>query len=309
MSSPVPQPVAAPLSRAAIFLTLTLGDGPDVDKTVRALCADLSGIKRAVGFRDLHGALSCVMGFGDAAWRRLFPDATPKDLHAFRPIDGVHHAPATPGDILLHLRATRMDLCFEIAAQLMERLGGVSRVVDEVHGFKYFDDRDLIGFVDGTENPTGPAIDASVLIGDEDPGFAGGSWVITQKYLHDLPAWNALPVETQEKIIGRRKLSDIELLDDVKPSYAHNALTSISDEHGNPLQILRDNMPFGEIGRGEFGTFFIGYARAPGTIERMLDNMFIGNPPGNHDRLLDFSRAVTGNLYFVPTADFLDAVG
>jgi putative iron-dependent peroxidase len=103
------------------------------------------------------------------------------------------------------------------------------------------------------------------------------------------------------------KLSDIELDDAVKPSYAHNALTTIIED-GEQLEIVRDNMPFGEVGKGEFGTYFIGYARSPRRIEQMLENMFIGRPPGNYDRLLDFSRAVTGTLFFVPTATFLDDV-
>ncbi|WP_411034852.1 Dyp-type peroxidase [Shinella sp. BYT-45] len=303
----VSQPVATRLTRAAIFLVLTLNPGRECERAVRALCADLSGLLRAVGFRDLEGGLSCVLGIGSDAWDRLFGAPRPKDLHPFREIRGVHHAVSTPGDLLFHIRATRMDLCFELATHIMARLEGAVSTADEVHGFGYFDDRDLIGFVDGTENPAGDEAVAATIIGEEDPGFAGGSYVVVQKYLHDLAAWNRLPVGEQEKIIGRRKLSDIELDDAEKPSYAHNALTSIT-ENGEELQILRDNMPFGDVGKGEFGTYFIGYARSPRRIELMLDNMFIGQPPGNYDRLLDFSRAVTGSLFFVPSASFLDAV-
>ncbi len=233
----------------------------------------------------------------------------PKELHPFREIHGRHHAVATPGDILFHIRARRMDLCFELAMQIMARLGEAVTVVDETHGFKFFDQRDMIGFVDGTENPTGQASIDAVLIGEEDPAFAGGSYVIVQKYLHDLKGWNDLPVERQEAIIGRKKLSDIELEDAVKLSCAHNALTSITDGDGKELKIVRDNMPFGTIGKGEFGTYFIGYARSPTRIERMLENMFVGDPPGNYDRLLDFSRAVTGNLFFVPPETFLGDAG
>jgi putative iron-dependent peroxidase len=220
----------------------------------------------------------------------------------------VHHAPATPGDLLFHIRAERMDLCFELATQIVTRLGAAASVVSEIHGFKYFDNRDLLGFVDGAENPVAQAAIDAVLIGEEDAAFAGGSYVIVQKYLHDLGRWNAMPVEQQEKIIGREKLSDIELDDSVKPSFAHNVLTSIVDEDGEELEILRDNMPFGDVGKGEFGTFFIGYARSPSRIEQMLDNMFVGKPPGNYDRLLDVSRAATGSLYFVPTSLFLEDI-
>jgi putative iron-dependent peroxidase len=248
------------------------------------------------------------MGFGSAAWDQLFRAARPAGLHAFREFHaGSRHAIATPGDILFHIRAARMDLCFELATHFMARLVGAVSPADEVHGFQYFDDRDLIGFVDGTENPTDEAAAEAALIGDEDPKFAGGSYVIVQKYLHDMPAWNALSTEAQEKIIGRRKLSDIELDDATKPSSAHNALT-VLEEDGKEIKILRDNMPFGDVARGEFGTYFIGYARSPGPIELMLENMFVGRPPGNYDRLLDFSRALTGNLFFVPSLDLLDSL-
>ena len=147
----------------------------------------------------------------------------------------------------------------------------------------------------------------AVFIGEEDPAFSGGSYVIVQKYLHNLDAWNQLSTEAQEKIIGRKKVSDIELDDSVKPTSAHNALTVI-EENGKEIKILRDNMPFGRPGHGEFGTYFIGYSRSPRTIEQMLENMFIGRPPGNYDRILDFSTAVTGSLFFIPTATFLDSV-
>jgi putative iron-dependent peroxidase len=199
-----------------------------------------------------------------------------------------------------------MDLCFELAMQIMARLEGAVTVADEVHGFQYFEHRDILGFVDGTENPDGADAFGATIIGAEDPGFAGGSYVIVQKYVHDLEAWNALPTEEQEKIIGRTKLNDIELDDSVRPVSAHNALTTIFGDDGEQLQILRDNMPFGSVGTGEYGTYFIGYARSPAVTEQMLMNMFVGAPEGNYDRLLDFSRAVTGNLFFVPSAPLLE---
>ena len=216
-----PQPVIATLTRTAIFLIVTIKPGPEHDVVVRTLCGDLAGLLRAVGFRALDGRLSCVMAFGSDAWDQLFGLPKPTDLHPFREIRGRHHAIATPGDILFHIRSTRMDLCFELATQIMSRLDGAVSTADEVHGFTYFDDRDLIGFVDGTENPVEQAAFDATIIGEEDAAFAGGSYVIVQKYLHDLKGWDALPIEEQERIIGRRKLSDIELDDAVKPSSAH----------------------------------------------------------------------------------------
>jgi putative iron-dependent peroxidase len=302
------QAVAAPLTRAAIFLVATLKPGSENRAVLRSFCGDLAALVRAVEFRDLEGGLSCVLGFGSQAWDRLFGSPRPAELHPFREIRaGARHAVCTPGDLLFHIRAKRMDLSFELATHIMARLGSAISPVDEVQGFRYFDDRDLLGFVDGTENPRGAAAAEAAVIGDEDSEFAGGSYVIVQKYLHDLDAWNALPTETQERIIGRTKLADIELDDSVKPTSAHSALTTIV-ENEKEIKILRDNMPFGRPGHGEFGTYFIGYSRSPRTIEQMLENMFIGRPPGNYDRLLDFSRAATGNLFFVPSATFLENV-
>jgi porphyrinogen peroxidase len=304
----VSQPVSAPLTRSAIFLVLTIDDPSQNCATVLSLCADLSALLRAVGFREPEAALSCVMGFGSSAWDRLFGSPRPAELHPFREIrSGARHAVSTPGDLLFHIRAKRMDLCFELATQIMARLEGAASTADEVHGFRYFDERDLLGFVDGTENPTGAAAADAVFIGEEDSAFSGGSYVIVQKYLHNLDAWNKLSTEAQEKIIGRTKVSDIELDDSVKPTSAHNALTVI-EENGKEIKILRDNMPFGRPGHGEFGTYFIGYSRSPRTTEQMLENMFVGRPPSNYDRILDFSTAVTGSLFFVPTATFLDSV-
>ncbi|MBN9184217.1 MAG: Dyp-type peroxidase, partial [Microbacterium sp.] len=290
---------------AAMFLVLTVAEGRESD--VRDVLADVSGLTRSVSFRTPDDDLMCVVGIGADLWDRMYGLPRPQGLHPFVPLQGPKHsAPATPGDLLVHLRARHMDSCFELARHVTARLAGLAVVVDEVHGFKYFDERDLLGFVDGTENPEGQDASDAVLIGDEDPLHAGGSYVIVQKYLHDMAAWNALSVEEQERVIGRTKLDDIEMPDDVKPANSHLALNVIEDEHGVQRQIMRDNMPFGSVGDGEFGTYFIGYAATPDVIEQMLRNMFLGNPPGTYDRILDFSTAHTGSLYFVPTVEFLD---
>jgi putative iron-dependent peroxidase len=300
-----PQAVLTPITEAAIFLVLVVDRGGEDE--VRDLLADVSGLRRSVGFRIPDAGLTCVAGVGAALWGRLFGGARPAGLHPFRAFSGARHrAPSTPGDLLFHIRARRLDMCFELAQLICDRLGASARVIDEVHGFRSFDDRDLLGFVDGTENPEGGAAQDAVLIGDEDAGFAGGSYVIVQKYLHDLTSWNALSVEDQERAIGRTKLNDVELPDEAKPANSHVALNTIVDDDGTEHQIMRFNMPFGRVGAREFGTYFIGYARMPVVIEEMLENMFVGKPPGNHDRILYFPTAVTGNLFFVPTADFLD---
>ncbi len=303
------QSVLAPLTAAAVFIVLTVRPDAGSATTVREVCGGLGGLVRSVGSRDPDGGLTCVLGLGSDAWDRLVGPPRPAHLHPFVEIrSGGRHAVSTPGDLLLHIRAARMDLCFELAALVMSRLDGAVDPVDEVHGFKYFDERDVIGFVDGTENPQGAAALQATLVGAEDPGFAGGSYVIVQKYLHDLTRWNSLPVEEQERVVGRTKLSNVELADDVKPSYAHNALTVV-ESGGEEVKILRDNMPFGTPSKGEFGTYFIGYSRSPAVTEQMLRNMFVGRPDGNYDRLLDVSVAVTGTLFFVPPLSTLEAMG
>jgi len=300
-----PQSVCHPITSSAIFMVATVAPGSEA--AVRGWCADIAGLVRSVGKRVPAGNLTCVCGFGSQAWDRLFGAPRPAALHPFREfgVEG-RKAVSTPGDILLHIRAEQMDLCFELATQLMAALGDAVKVVDEVQGFRYFDMRSIIGFVDGTENPVGRKAEGFTIVGDEDREFRGGSYVLVQKYLHNMTAWNGLTVEAQEKVIGRTKLSDIELDDEAKPSNSHSALTVITDENGEEVKILRDNMPFGRPGAGEFGTYFIGYARSPQPLELMLENMFVGRPVGNYDRLLDFSTAVTGGLFFVPSADLLE---
>ncbi|WP_329042229.1 Dyp-type peroxidase [Streptomyces sp. NBC_00178] len=311
MSEAVPdpvvvQPVVAPLTSAALVLVATIEPGGE--PAVRDVLPDLAAFARSVGFRVPGAGLACVTGFGSDAWDRLFAGPRPAHLHPFQELRGpLHRAPATPGDLLFHVRAERMDVCYEWASHLLDRLTGAVKVVDEVQGFRYFDHRDLLGFVDGTENPVGDDARRAAVVGPEDPGFEGGSYVIVQKYLHDLPGWNRLATEEQERIIGRTKFSDIELADDVKPADSHVALNTITDADGTEHDILRANMPFGSFEQGQFGTYFIGYAADPGVTEQMLRNMFLGSPPGTHDRILDFSTAVTGTLFHAPSADFLDS--
>ncbi len=302
-----PQSVEAPLSAFAVFLVVTVDAGEDAAAQARQVIADVGSLVRAVGFRDLDGQLSCIVGIGSAAWDRFGATGKPRQLHPFAPVIGARHtAPSTPGDLLFHIRAQRADLCFEFERLLLDKLGSAVTVVDEVQGFRYFDTRDLLGFVDGTENPTGRGMAEAALISEAEPDFEGGSYVVVQKYLHDLERWNRLGTSVQEHIIGRTKADNVEL-DDAPGS--HKDLATITDADGTEHDILRDNMPFGSPGAGQFGTYFIGYAGDLSVIERMLQRMFIGEPPGAHDRILDYSTAVTGSAYFVPSADLLESLG
>lgn len=265
----------------------------------------MQDLVKTVGFRDLQSKLSCTVGIGSRRWAELMNIKQPRELHPFREISGATHtAVSTPGDLLFHIRSERQDLCFEVERLILESLGHHVTVEDEVSGFRYFDSRDLLGFVDGTANPVGQDLPEAVLIGEEEPDFAGGSYVVVQKYLHSMSAWRALPTEAQEAIIGRKKSDGVELDDVTTGQKAHKTLATIEDDEGEH-DILRDNMPFGRPGSNEFGTYFIGYSRHLWVIEKMLERMFIGEPPGLHDRLLDFSTPKTGSVFFVPSLDLL----
>jgi porphyrinogen peroxidase len=304
-----PQSIDAPLSHAAVFLVATIGPSDEAMAQVRAVIANIGALVRTVGFRDLSGHLSCNVGIGSRAWDRLGRATRPVQLREFSEVRGVvHTAVSTPGDLLFHIRAEREDMCFELEKLILNVLGDSVTVVDEVQGFRYFDSRDLLGFVDGTENPVGEDMYRSSLIGDEDPEFSGGAYVVVQKYLHDLTKWGSISVAEQEGIIGRTKVDNVEL-DDMNGRKSHKSLNTIVDADGVEHHILRDNMPFGRPGQAEFGTYYIGYARDLHVIEQMLRNMFIGEPVGDYDRILDFSTAVTGTSFFVPSNAVLNVLG
>ncbi|MGV2903561.1 Dyp-type peroxidase [Microbacterium sp. AGC62] len=302
------QAPGAPLTANAVFLVVTIA--PDGIDTVRDVLADLSDSMKAITFRFPDAALTCTVGIGSGVWASLVRSAPPAQLRPFTPVVGaVHTAPATAGDLLFHIRAERADVCFFFEKRLLGYLGDAVHVIDETVGFRSFDRRDLLGFVDGTANPVGPAVDDAVLVGDEDPAHAGGTYVVTQKYVHAMASWDALPVDTQERILGRTKVDGIELDDAPVGQQSHKSLATIEDEQGVEHDIIRDNMPFGSPGADEFGTYFLGYSRDLWVIQQMLERMFIGEPAGMHDRLLDFSTALTGSVFFAPSAAELDALG
>ncbi|KFY72986.1 hypothetical protein V499_06892 [Pseudogymnoascus sp. VKM F-103] len=306
--SPIePQRVDAPLTRSATFLVVSVANSPSAIRTIRSTLASVDDLTKNVAIRDLKAQFACTVGIGSDAWDRVTSLPRPAELHPFITVKGaVHSAIATPGDLFFHIRSDRQDLCFEFERQLLDLLGDSVAVIDETIGFRYFDVRDLLGFVDGTANPAGPAIGASTLVADEDASAEGGSYIVVQKYIHDLKGWRALPAETQEAIIGRTKLDNIELDDaEAGKQCSHKTLTTIEDEKGDEHEILRDNMPFGSPGAGEFGTYFIGYSRRLWVIEQMMQRMFVGDPPGLHDRILNFSKPVTGTTFFAPSATLL----
>ncbi len=307
-----PQSVTAHPGENVIIMVYKIKDVEGAEDKIKDFCGNFSAYMRSMLNRFPDSEFSSTIGFGAKAWDRFFSDlGTPKELEEFVPIcGGKYTAVSTPGDLIFHIRAKQMGYCHEFATIIDMKLADVVEAIDETHGFRYMDGKAIIGFVDGTENP---AVDLNpfdfAMVGDEDANFKGGSYLFVQKYIHDMSGWNKLPVEEQEKVIGRHKFNDVELTDEEKPANAHNKVTNIEDADGNELKITRANIPFANTSTGEYGTYFIGYARSFATTRRMLENMFIGDPVGNTDRLLDFSTAVTGTLFFAPSYDLLGQMG
>jgi putative iron-dependent peroxidase len=300
-----PQSIDAPLSAAAAFLILVIKDDDASIATARSVVGGTDDLVKNVRIRTDGGVFTCNVGISHRAWGPLTAKPAPGELAPFKEVRGATHtAVATAGDLLYHIRAESMGVIIEFEKLLLEAFGDAVTAIDDVAGFRYFDGRDLLEFVDGTANPDGQDLPAATTVGDEDPAYAGGSYVVIQKYLHDMSAWRAQSVETQEAIIGRTKFSNSELPDATQGQKSHKTLCTIEDAEGEH-DILRDNMPFAVPGRGEYGTYFIGYSRHLWVINKMLERMFIGNPPPLHDRILDFSRAVTGVTFFAPARKFL----
>ncbi len=292
-----------------IFSVWKFKENSNYKAVFERLCALVSNLNHSYVVRVPEGRTSCIMGIGYEAWLKLgMSSPLPKEFKSFEPIEGEKYtAVATEGDIHFHLRAMNAGICYEMAKDIYEIISPVADNLVEVHGFRLWDGRSILGFVDGTENPIGDEREKFALVGDEDPQYKGGSYLFVQKYLHNLKAWEDLSTSDQEKAFGRYKLSDVEMTDEVKPTNSHSALTSITDAQGNDLKIVRDNLPFSNPSKGEFGTYFICYANKFSTTLKMLENMYLGNPIGNYDRILDFSTAVTGTLFFVPTQEMLDS--
>lgn len=300
-----PQYIEANLTTHAVFLVLVVKDDDVSIATARDVVASTDDLIKDVRVRSAENLFICNVGISHRIWGPLTGRPLPGELAPFREIRGAAHtAVATPGDLLYHVRAESMDLIIEFEKILLEAFGNSVTVADETAGFRYFQGRDLLEFLDGTANPDGLGLSAATIVGNEDPAYAGGSYVVTQKYLHDLAAWRKLDVAKQEAIVGRTKFDNVELPDATEGQKSHKTLCTITDEDGEH-EIYRNNMPFAAPGRGEYGTYFIGYSRHRWVIEKMLERMFIGDPPPLHDRILDFSKAVTGGTFFVPARAFL----
>lgn len=272
------------------------------------VAAGIPSLVATTGRLDPRASLACTVGVGSEFWDVISPDRRPKGLRPFRAIAaGGRSAPNTGGDLLLHALSKRPDLNFELAMRIMRELGDAVEVSEEAHGFRYLDSRDLTGFIDGTENPKGRTPRArAALIGDEDPVFAGGSYVFTQRYVHDLTKWAGLPKKEQEQVIGRTKGSSTELSAKAKPPTAHISRVVI-EEDGEELEIVRHSFPYGTV--SEHGLFFIAYTRNLDIPDKMLRRMLGASGDGLHDHPMDYTRAVSGATFFAPSLQGLKSLG
>ncbi len=298
--------VCAEGSDFGLFITLSVNNGPEDAARVRKSIAALPKLTTQFAADLQAPLLVSSAGIGAVIWDTLCGPDRPAELVPFQAlVDGHRHAPATDADVFLHIRSDRHDVNFALAREIRRRLGDAVRLVEEIHGFKYLKGRDLSGFVDGTENPQGAERAEVAVVASEDPAFSGGSYVNIQRYVHNLRHWEGLGLDEQERIIGRTKADDIELDDEIKPATAHIARVVIEDD-GQELEILRHSLPYGTT--DEHGLYFVSYGKSPAPFRRMLERMVMSDADGTYDHLLDFTRPVTGAMFFAPSQGFLEGL-
>ena len=289
-----------------LYLTLTLRRDASLGP-VRKACAGLpaltADIARQMGEKKLYSAVA----FGARAWPKLFKSAAPVGLVPFRAIkDGPRTMPATPGDIFIHIHSGHHFANIHLARLFMAQARASTNLVEEIHGFRNFEERDLTGFVDGTENPTGADRAEAAVVGREDKVFTGGSYLSVQRFVHNLDLWEKQAIKKQENTIGRTKVKNVEMDDATKPASAHIARV-VMEENGKELEILRQGLPYGTT--SEAGINFIAYVRNPAIYRRMLGRMMHPDAHGHYDHLLNFTKPVTGTNYFAPSLDVLKRLG
>ena len=288
----------------ALFLTLMIRDDKDSLGQVRQTCGDIPSLTKELSEQYPDARLSSTISIGSTAWDKLYPQRKPKDLTTFpEQTEGQRKAPATKGDLLLHIRSDRQDVNFILMRQIMNRFGESVRLHEEVHGFRYLENRDLTGFVDGTENPEGDNRATVALVSEEDPVFSQGSYIHSQRYIHHLNEWEQQPVNDQEQIIGRTKADDIEFNSEDKAPTAHIKRVNLKDDQGKSMEILRHSMPYGNA--RESGLFFIAYSKTPKHFTLMLKAMIHADQSGHYDHLMNYTTAVSGCAFFAPSIEFL----
>lgn len=246
--------------------------------------------------------LGAVIAFGHTLWRDLSGGQGAAQLKEFLPL-GKGIAPATQRDLLIHIQSLRHDVNFSLAQAALSSFGAAITVEEETHGFRWVEDRDLSGFVDGTENPQGEKRQQVAIIADGED--AGGSYVFTQRWQHNLKQWQRLDVSKQEQVMGRTKVSNEELDSETRPVTSHVSRVDLK-EHGQGLKILRQSLPYGTAS-GTNGLFFIAYCATLHNIEQQLLSMF-GETDGKYDAMLRFTKPVTGSYFFAPSVERLMAL-
>lgn len=299
--------ITADASQDAIFLTFNQSDATDAVAHIRRVLASLPALQADMQRQHPEAGVHLVVAIGSNYWSQLMPAEAPEGLRPFPAmIADERLAPSTPVDLLCHIRSDRHDLNFQLAWQVRERLGDAVELVDEVHGFRYLDSRDMTGFVDGTENPEGEQRGRVALVAGEDEAYQGGSYIHLQKYVHRLPLWNRQSLKTQEDTIGRTKADNVEYASAEKAATAHTKRTALKDGEGNSIEILRHSMPWGNS--RECGLMFASYCHTPDNFETMLRSMVEGDGQGHWDHLLRYTRAITGQAFFAPPVSALEAL-
>ncbi|WP_168396113.1 Dyp-type peroxidase [Acinetobacter indicus] len=300
------QSVILPLpSDHARFIVLRLKDL--TLEQLKEKLADLFNTRDRLITQHPHAQIKTAVAFGPELWAQLYSQ-TPAGFQQLQPIEGAFQMPVVPADVLIHIASARADICFALSQSFFEGIQDQVDVLDERVCFRYFDGRDMTGFIDGTENPQFPDDRAEVALLGEDAGiFEDGSFVFAQRYAHDLDKWKRLKVDAQEQVMGRTKLESIELDDEVKPDNAHVARTVVEDDEGEEMEILRHSLPYGD-GQGDQGLFFIAYTKDLTILDAMLERMFGTSGDGIHDRLLHFVTALDGAYYFAPSEELLETV-
>ena len=298
--------VIAEANTDALFITFNINPSTDAIANLKHMLSGVPATEASFRGRYPEADLHITVAIGSEFWDRLSPGEKPSELAAFPALkDQTLYAPHTPVDLLLHIRSERHDLNYKAAVLLQSRLASSVALIEEVHGFRYLDSRDLTGFVDGTENPQGDHRAEVALVGDDDPVFSGGSYIHLQRYEHDLEAWNRVSVKQQEDILGRTKTDNREYAGADKAPFAHTKRTSLKDAQGKSVEILRHSMPYGNL--SQRGLLFASYGRSPEPFTQMLESMILGDGAGNHDHLLHYSQAVTGQAFFAPSVDWLES--
>ncbi|GIU42013.1 hypothetical protein TUM4438_07600 [Shewanella sairae] len=287
------------------YLTFCLKQGSALSDSIADCIAAISGIEKSINHKDLTAGLSISIGFSANAWPQLFPEhPMPAELHPFTAMsNGERVFPATAGDIFVMIKSERIDLNFQAAKYIRNSLADIATLTEDIQGYKYLDNRDMIDFVDGTENPDGDERVEAVLVANDIELHQGGSYLHVQRYIDRQGLWDKQTTEYQEQVVGRTKMDNVELSDDVKPAWAHNAKSKV-EINGEEIKMLRQNRPYGNA--MEHGTMFVGFAATPSIINTSLSQMINADADGHYDRLLDFVEAKTGCLFFMPSKAFLE---